>query len=119
MKLILTHHNHSPSKSIVELIDKALAALQTDLQIDEAWVHLDRSLSESPPFTASLHLVTPGPDVIVSSTDHTLRAAILKSFERVADKIVHRRDKRSRRRETAPAIELTRRRPAGGQRRRF
>lgn len=115
MKLTLTHRNHAPSKSIIEMIDKELKSLQPVLQIDEARVHLERSLTDSPPFTASFHLVTPGPDVIVSSTDHTLRAALLKAFQRIADKIDHRQVKRSHRREIAPAIDLNRRRPAGGQ----
>jgi ribosome-associated translation inhibitor RaiA len=114
MKLTMTHRNHAPSVSIVEMIEKELESLKPDLQIDEARVHLERSLSDSPPFTASFHLVTPGPDVIVSSTDHTLRAAVLKAFQRIMDKIGHRQAKRTRRRETAPAIDLTRRRPAGG-----
>jgi len=115
MKLTLTHRNHAPSKSIVEMIDKELESLQHDLQIDEARVHLERSMTDSPPFTASFRLVTPGPDVIVSSTDHTLRAAILKAFRSIAKKIDHRHSKRTHRREAAPAIELTRRRPSGGQ----
>ncbi len=114
MKLTLTHRNHAPSVSIVDMIEKELKSLQPSLQIDEARVHMERSLTESPPFTASFHLVTPGPDVIVSSTDHTLRAAVLKAFQRIADKIGHRHAKRAHRRETAPAIDLTRRRPAGG-----
>jgi hypothetical protein len=115
MKLTLTHRNHAPSASIVEMIDKELKALQPDLQIDEARVHLERSLTASPPFSASFHLVTPGPDVIVQATDHTLRAALLKAVAAVKDKIGHRNLKRARRREAAPAIELSRRRPAGGQ----
>lgn len=115
MKLTLTHRNHAPSKSIIEMIDKELKSLQPDLQIDEARVHLERSLTDSPPFNASFHLVTPGPDVIVKSTDHTLRAAILKAFQRIAGKIGHRQEKRANRRKPAPSIDLMRRRPAGGQ----
>jgi ribosome-associated translation inhibitor RaiA len=114
MKLSLTHRNHAPSKSIIEMIDKELKSLQPDLQIDEARVHLERSLTDSPPFNVSFHLVTPGPDVIVTSTDHTLRAAVLKAFQRIASKIGHRQEKRTSRRKTAPAIDLTRRRIAGG-----
>ncbi|MFM2197124.1 MAG: hypothetical protein RLZZ505_556 [Verrucomicrobiota bacterium] len=116
MKLTLTHRNHPPSKSIIEMIQAELKSILPDLQIDEARVHLERSLTDSPPFSASFHLVTPGPDVIVSATDHTLRAAVLKAFQLIADKIEHRQTKRTRRREAAPAIELTRRRPAGGKR---
>ncbi len=116
MKINLTHRNHVPSKSIVEIIDQELKALEPSLQIDEARVHLERSLTDSPPFKASFHLVTPGPDVIVKSNDHTLRAAILKAFQRIAAKIGHRQAKRVHRREKAPAIELTRRRPTGSLR---
>lgn len=116
MKLTLTHRNHAPSDSIVTMIEEELKSLQPDLQIDEARIHLERSLTESPPFSASVHLVTPGPDVIVRATDHTLRAALLKAVAAVRDKIGHRNLKRARRRAAAPAIELTRRRPAGGQR---
>ena len=116
MKLTLTHRNHAPSKSIVEMIEKELESLKPELQIDEARVHLERSLTDSPPFSCSFHLVTPGPDVIVQSSDHTLRAALLKAFGAIRDKIEHRKLKRARRREEAPAIELTRRRPAGGHR---
>ncbi len=114
MKLTLTHHNHTPTKTIIEMIQKELESLKTDLQIDEARVHLERSMTDSPPFKASFHLVTPGPDVIVSATDHTLHAAVLKDFQQIRDKIEHRLQKRAHRREVAPAIELSRRRPAGG-----
>jgi ribosome-associated translation inhibitor RaiA len=98
MKLTLTHRNHTPSISIVEMIKTELKSLQPDLQIDEARVRLERSLTDSPPFSVSFHLVTPGPDVIVKSSDHTLRAAILKAFERISGKIGHRRAKRVQRR---------------------
>lgn len=116
MKLTISHRNHASSKSIIEMIETELKSLLPDLQIDEARVCLERSLTSSPPFTASFHLVTPGPDVIVSAADHTLRAAVLKAFRGITTKIEHRQVKRSRRRETAPAIELTRRRPAGARR---
>lgn len=99
MKVKLTHRNHIPDKSIVEMIDKELKVLQTDLKIDEARIHLERSLSDSPPFNASFHLVTPGPDVIVKSNDHTLRAAILKAFQRIGRKIGLRHAKREQKRE--------------------
>lgn len=117
MNLTLSHRNHAPSESIVKMIESELTALLPELQIDEARVHLERSLTESPPYSASFHLVTPGPDVIVSSTDHTLRAAILKAFQGIQKKIEHRQTKRTRRREVASAIELTRRRPSGATRR--
>jgi hypothetical protein len=117
MKFIFTHHNHSPSKSILDMIESKMQSLLPNLKIDEAKVSLDRSLTESPPYSASFHLVTPGPDVIVSSTDHTLRAAVLKAFRLIDDKIEQRQVKRAKRREAAPAIELNRRRASGSPRR--
>jgi len=116
MKLTLSHRNHPPSKSIIEMIENELKSILPDLQIDEARVHLERSLTDSPAFSASFQLVTPGPDVCVSSKDHTLRAAVLKAFRGIAEKIEHRQTKRIGRRETAPAIELTRRRSVGSKR---
>ena len=116
MKIILKHLHHNPSPSLLELLEKELEALLPDLRIDEARVLFERLPDASPPFRVAFHLVTPGPDVMVETTDHTLRAALLKAFEAVRDKIGHRNLKRARRRETAPAIELSRRRPAGGQR---
>lgn len=98
MKLTLTHRNHVPSLSIIEMLEKELKALLPNLQIDEARVHLERSLTNSPPFNASFHLVTPGPDVIVKATDHTLRAAVLKAFDRISNKIGLRHAKRAHRR---------------------
>jgi hypothetical protein len=117
MKFTFNHHNHAPSKSILDMIEAKMHSLLPDLKIDEARVSLDRSLTESPPYSASFHLVTPGPDVIVSSSDHTLRAAVLKAFKLIDEKIELRLTKRSKRHEAAPAIELTRRRPSGSPRR--
>lgn len=117
IKLTLTHRNHAPSASIVEMIGRELKSLEPDLQIDEARVHLERSLTDSPPFSASFHLVTPGPDVIVQAADHTLRAALLKAIAAVKDKITHRHLKRTRRRAPAPAIDLRRRQPVGERQR--
>ena len=97
MKLTLTHRNHNPSPSIVEMIEKELKALQIDLKIDEARIHLERSLTESPAFSVSFYLVTPGPDVQAKAADHTLRAALIKAFARVSIKIGQRRTKRLQR----------------------
>jgi hypothetical protein len=91
VKLKLTHRNHVPSPFIVEMLENELKALQADLKIDEARVHLERSLTESPAFSVSFYLVTPGPDVQVRATDHTLRAAVTNAFARVSTKIGKRR----------------------------
>jgi hypothetical protein len=116
MQILLKNLNHSPSDSLLELLEKELEALLPDLRIDEARVLFERLADVSPPFRVAIHLVTPGPDVMVETTDHTLRAALLKAFVAVRNKIGHRNLKRAHRREPAPAIELSRRRPAGGDR---
>ena len=95
MKLTLTHRNHAPSASIIDALEKELKSLAPTLQIDEARVHLERSLSDSPPFSISFHLVTPGPDVMAEASDHTLRAAMLKAFDIIRGKIEHRHLKRA------------------------
>lgn len=109
MKLNLTHRNHSPSPSMTTMLESELQSLKDDLQIDEARVRIERSLTASPPFSISLHLVTPGPDVIVHATDHTLYAAVIKAFNRIRDKIGHRQTKRARNRAKTHVTALPRR----------
>jgi hypothetical protein len=109
MKLTLTHRNHSPSASIVGTLEKELESLQPDLQIDEARVRFERSLTDSPPFSVAFHLVTPGPDIIVKSTDHTLRAAMMKAFKRIREKIGQRHARRARNRANKPITASPRR----------
>jgi hypothetical protein len=116
MKIVLKNLRHKPSPSLLELLEKELEALLPDLRIDEARVLFERLPDASPPFRVAFHLVTPGPDVMVETTDHTLRAALLKAFAALRDKIAHRNLKRVRRKAAAPAIELARRHPASGHR---
>jgi ribosome-associated translation inhibitor RaiA len=94
MRISLTHRHHVPSPSIVEMIERNLRSLEPDVRIDEARVHLERRLTGDPPFQVSFHIVTPGPDIIVKTCDSTLRSAILKAIERIAEKIGLRRNKR-------------------------
>jgi ribosome-associated translation inhibitor RaiA len=101
MRISLTHRHHVPSPSIVEMIERNLRSLEPDVRIDEARVHLERRLTGDPPFQVSFHIVTPGPDIIVRTSDNTLRTAILKAIERIADKIGLRRTSRSERSPTA------------------
>lgn len=109
MKLTLTHRNHAPSASLLETLHKELKALEPTLQIDEARVHLERSLSDSPPFSISFHLVTPGPDVMAEATDHTLRAAMLKAFDLIRGKIEQRHLKRAKRKTNVHVTSAPRR----------
>jgi len=93
------------------MIEKELISLQSELQIDEVKVHFERSLTKSPPFTISFHLVTPGPDIEVGATDHTLRAATLKAFGEIREKLEHREQKRAQRRVKTHITSSPRRSP--------
>jgi len=117
MKLILKRLNHEPSASLIDLLKQELASLSPQLQIDEAHVQLERRDEASPPFRVAMHLVTPGPDVETEATDHTLRAAMLKAFEAVRNKIGHRHQKRARRKVPTHVTSLSRLMSAAGPRR--
>lgn len=95
MKLTIKHIHHSPSASFTALIEQHLDAIGKSLRIDEARVVIERRLEASPPFHISMHLVTPGPDVLAEAMDHTLRAALLKAVGQIELRLDHRRMKRA------------------------
>ena len=97
MKLTLQYNNIRSSGSFEALMESLLTALQPTLKIDEAIVRFEQSREASPAYRASVHLVTPGPDVIAEGRDHTLLAAINKVIASLKDKIGHRSLKRLRR----------------------
>lgn len=103
MKIIVRHHLHEPSRSLSQMLETELEALRPSLQIDEARVLVERRPGASPEFHVAVHLVTPGPDVIADSVDHTLRAAVRKAFGSLENKIGHRTEKRRRRLDAEPA----------------
>ena len=97
MKLTVQHHHLRSTDELDSLIENQILALQTRLQIDEANVRLECRNEESPPFSVRVHLVTPGPDVVAESRDHTLRAAVIKVMAVLEEKIGSRALKRFRR----------------------
>lgn len=116
MKFTLTNIHHVPSASLIEMLEKELHSLQPDLQIDEARVRIEHRADESPSFHLAIHLVTPGPDIRVETTDHTLRAAMLKSFEAIDHKMDHRHIKRARHKDENRLRDSTQRLSSGGRR---
>jgi ribosome-associated translation inhibitor RaiA len=104
MKLTLQYNNIRSSGSFEALIESLLTALQPTLKIDEAIVRFEQSREASPAYRASVHLVTPGPDVIAEGRDHTLLAAINKVIASLKDKIGHRALKRLKRIRGNPLI---------------
>jgi len=97
MKLTVKHYRHTPSSTFTALIEKELESLRSSLQIDEARIIIERRHEASPPFRIAMHLVTPGPDLVSESVDHTLRAAMQKAVGLLWDKIGLRSEKRARR----------------------
>jgi ribosome-associated translation inhibitor RaiA len=97
MKLTVQHHHLRSSDELDSLIENQILALQPRLQIDEANVRLECRFQESPAFSVRIHLVTPGPDVVAESRDHTIRAAVNKVMAALEEKIGRRALKRVRR----------------------
>ena len=117
MKLTLTNLDHVASASLIAMLETELKSFEPDLQIDEAKVRMEHRATESPPFHVAIHLVTPGPDIIVEATDHTLRAAMLKSFEAIRIKLEHKHLKRARHKDENRVTDAGLRVGSGGKRR--
>ena len=78
MKLNVQHIHIRSTDAVDTLIENRIIALQPRLQIDEVNVRLEHRRGISPAFHVHVHLVTPGPEVLVEGRDHTIRAAIEK-----------------------------------------
>jgi ribosome-associated translation inhibitor RaiA len=97
MKVTLEHHHLRSTDELDSLIEEQILALQSRLQIAEANVRLEHRQENSPAFWVHVHLVTPGPDVVAESRDHTLRAAIEKVMAALEGRIGDRLEGRRRR----------------------
>jgi ribosome-associated translation inhibitor RaiA len=98
MKLTVQHVHVRSTDRLDTLIEERILALEQDVQIDEARVRLECRWEESPGFHVAIHIVTPGPDLMVESSDHTLEAAIAKAVKRLEQKIRAGAGKRVKRR---------------------
>ena len=78
MKLSFKTSLYQPSGSFYAQLRDKLAALCKIMKIDEAKILVEKRAEYSPPYRLSAHLVIPGPDIMVESTDYTLRAALHK-----------------------------------------
>jgi ribosome-associated translation inhibitor RaiA len=91
------------------LIEDRILALEEDVQIDEARVRLECRWDESPGFRVAIHIVTPGPDLVVESSDHTLEAAIAKAVSQLEQKIrANAGNRLKRRRDRAQSLRRLR-----------
>ena len=97
MKLHLTSGLYQPSAAFSTQLGDTLAALCKLLRIDEARVVVEKRSDGSPAFRLSAHLVVPGPDIVVESVDHTLRAALQKLDDLLLARIERKRLKQTQR----------------------
>jgi len=97
MKLILQHQSIRSTSTLDSWVENQIFALRGRLQIDEANVRLAHRPGASPAYEVNVHLVTPGPDVFATGSDHTLQAALNKVLKALKEKIVGRALRRTRR----------------------
>jgi ribosome-associated translation inhibitor RaiA len=99
MKMTIQHFGIRSTDQLDSWMEAQIFLLEPDLQIDEANIRVARQQDKSPAYRAHIHLVTPGPDVLAESHDHTLRAAFLKAISGLRGRITHRHAKRRGRRQ--------------------
>ena len=97
MKLSLQSGLYQPSVTFSTQLRDKLAALCKLLRIDEARIVVEKRAESSPAFRLSAHLVVPGPDIVVESVDHTLRAALQKLDDLLLARIEKKRLKQTQR----------------------
>lgn len=90
MKLTLCHHNIRSIHEVDSLVEERILKLADRVQIDEARVRLEYHWELSPAYRATIHIVTPGPDLQAEGYDHTIRAAIGKALADLEVRLYHR-----------------------------
>lgn len=98
MKLTLQHVHVRSTDRLDSLLEERILALEHQVQIDEARVRLECQWHESPGFRVAIHIVTPGPDLLVEVNEHTLEAAIEKAVSALEKKIRSRAGNRLKKR---------------------
>jgi hypothetical protein len=77
-------HRHRGNKELTErLVRSSLNMIGQRRTITEALVRIEERPELSPPITVLAHLVTPGPDIVVQASDHSLAAAISKADQKI------------------------------------
>jgi len=97
MRLNIQHFCVRSTDALDQWVESQIFTLQPRLQIDEANVRLECCFQRSPAFLATVHLVTPGPDLFAEGRDHTLQAAFGKVMAELEGKIDGRELKRTQR----------------------
>ena len=98
MKVTVEHAFLRSTDRVDSLVEERILALGRRIQIDEAKIRLEKVPDTSPAFRVSVHLVTPGPDLLADGRDHTIQAAIEKVMQRLEARLSRRDQQRHRRR---------------------
>jgi ribosome-associated translation inhibitor RaiA len=94
MKLTIQHYDVRSTDELDSLVEEQLLSITPRVHIEEAVVTLGCYRDRSPACRALIHLVTPGPDLQVEGTDHTVVAA----FRQAMSDLDRELDRRSRQR---------------------
>lgn len=81
----------------LQQLRRELAPVVSARRVDEVRVTLDRPEQASPPWQLSVHLVTPGPDLMAHARGHTVAAAIAEAARELREQLRRRRVKMTRR----------------------
>jgi ribosomal subunit interface protein len=103
MKFTLNHRFLRPDKTLTAQIRQKLSKLESLVKIEAAEVTLERNNESSPPFSAKVLLVIPGPDLHAEEKDHTPAATLNKVLDKLARQIRHRKQKSIAKRRTEEA----------------
>ncbi|HYE30938.1 MAG TPA: HPF/RaiA family ribosome-associated protein [Methylomirabilota bacterium] len=95
MRLNVQHFNVKAPAALHSWLEKQLHGLCDSRQIDEAKIRLSLLPDTSPAWHVEAHLVTPGPDLVAESRDHTLPAAMAKVVDQLENQIASRTKKRT------------------------
>ena len=97
MRLNLQHFSVRSTNALDSWVERQILSLGRLRQIDEANIRLACHRDVSPAYHVRVHLVTPGPDVVAESNDHTLKAAVDKVIKQLQNTIAGRVAQRLRR----------------------
>jgi ribosome-associated translation inhibitor RaiA len=98
MKLTIKHHDIRSTHELDSLVEQELLSMASRVCIEEAVVALGCQRERSPSCHAQIRIITPGPDLQVEGTDHTVAAAFRQALIDLGRKLDTRHRNRARQR---------------------
>ena len=102
MKVNIQHRHRGNKEVTEELVRSSLATIGQRRTITEAYVRIEERPELSPAISVLAHLSTPGPDIVVQASDHSVAAAISKAHEMIRSVVAHKEKKIASRVERSP-----------------